>query len=226
MKPYILEETDDFAVVFKPPRMHSEARAPLKQETDTLMHWYAEFFPRVTEQGGLVQRLDYETRGLLLIAKNRKSLEYFRALQKRGGIIKEYGALTIASENPLSGFPPPPPLTDAPFSIESFFRPFGPGRKQVRPVTDRMYRELAKDQGGYYRTEIISIKDNLFTVRIKRGFRHQIRCHLAWIGRPILNDPLYGKVPPDNGAFLALSANALFFSDPTSSGRREYRIGK
>jgi len=219
MEPYILEETGDFAVVFKPPQMHS---APLKQKSDTLMDWYEEFFPSVIENGGLVHRLDFETQGLLLVAKNRKSLEFFRSLQKRGDFIKEYGAICIESENSAPGFPPPPVFTGKPFSIESFFRPFGQGRKQVRPVTDKKHRELAKDQGGFYRTEITNIKNNIFTVRIKRGFRHQIRCHLSWIGYPILNDPLYGN--PIEDAFLELCAQALCFKEPLSGHIREYRI--
>jgi 23S rRNA-/tRNA-specific pseudouridylate synthase len=67
-------------------------------------------------------------------------------------------------------------------------------------------------------------KDNSITVRIKRGFRHQIRCHLSWIGYPILNDPLYGSQPFQADDFLALCAQALFFIDPDSGLEREYRI--
>ena len=61
-----------------------------------------------------------------------------------------------------------------------------------------------------------------FTVRLKRGFRHQIRCHLAWIGCPVVNDPVYGGQPADG--FLALRSHALFFPDPASGRQREYRI--
>jgi len=75
-------------------------------------------------------------------------------------------------------------------------------------------------------------------VRIKRGFRHQIRCHLCWIGYPIQNDSLYsqpekvGEIipslePPENklsACKLALRSHALFFTDPASGEHKEYRI--
>jgi 23S rRNA pseudouridine1911/1915/1917 synthase len=61
---------------------------------------------------------------------------------------------------------------------------------------------------------------------LKRGFRHQIRCHLAWTGFPILNDPVYGGAESAESAqgFLALSAAGLFFEDPRDKSPREYRI--
>jgi 23S rRNA pseudouridine1911/1915/1917 synthase len=183
-----------------------------------------------------VHRLDFETRGLVFFAKNQKSFEFFQSLQEAGNFIKEYGALCERQDASVPGFPAPPDLAgfpqpdlsvDKPFVIESFFRPFGPARKQVRPVTDtgKKHRELAKDRGACYRTEITGFSDNFFTIRIKRGFRHQIRCHLRWIGYPVLNDPLYGTHPfQAEGAFLALCCQALFFIDPASGGKREYRI--
>jgi 23S rRNA pseudouridine1911/1915/1917 synthase len=215
--------------------------APLKQKTgETLLEWYAGFFPSVLDivgrkeiEGGLVHRLDFETQGLTLFAKNQDSYEFFQALQNSGDFIKEYGALCVKRDASVSGFPAPPDLTGfpqpdissgKPFVIESFFRPFGPGRKQVRPVAaiEKKHREIARDQGDCYRTEISGLADNFFTVRIRRGFRHQIRCHLSWIGYPVLNDPLYGSRPSE-AAFLALCGQALFFTDPGSGLRREYR---
>ena len=229
--PYILEETGDFAVVFKPPKMHS---APLKQKSgDTLLEWYTAHFPPVVD---LLHRLDFETHGLVLLAKNQKSFEFFKSLQEGGEFVKEYSAVCTSSVPNAAGegFPPSPPFANSapspekPLVIESYFRPFGPGRKQVRPVTEdgKKHRELAKDRGGFYRTEIISISGNVFTVRIRRGFRHQIRAHLCWIGRPILNDLLYGEQRTENSSqgILALCAHALFFTDPSNGRRREYRI--
>jgi 23S rRNA pseudouridine1911/1915/1917 synthase len=194
--PFILDETGDFAVVYKPPRMHS---APLKHGNgDTLLDWYAVQFPPVMAlsgrgggEGGLLHRLDFETHGLVLFAKNQPSLDFLLTQQEQGNFIKEYSAMCQKFDTALASFPPPPftvSPTIAGAAIESFFRPFGPGRKQVRPITgdSKSRKEIAKDHGGYYRTEIVNINDNItdngryaFTVRLKRGFRHQIRCHLA-----------------------------------------------
>jgi len=193
-----------------------------------------------------MHRLDFDTHGLVLFAKNDESFEFFKKLQDKGGFIKEYSAIcgsvpnassvsnaVVYNDSSASGFPPPPalavhaPSPENPLAIKSFFRPFGPGRKLVRPVIEegKKNREIAKDNGSFYRTEIIGINKNIFTVRLKRGFRHQIRCHLCWIGCPILNDPLYpqplevGSVPD-----MALRACALFFTDPSAGKQVEYRI--
>jgi len=242
-KPYVLDETEDFAVVYKPPRMHS---VPGKNNSgDTLLDWYAQVFPPVMElsnrTGGMLHRLDFETQGLILFAKNQPSLDYLLKLQDEGNFIKEYSAVCRKDSALPSSFPPPPsgfPLAEFPgqtnFTVESFFRPFGPGRKEVRPVTDAgaqsrktAHNEVAKDRGGYYRTEIVDYRVTgneyyTFTIRLKRGFRHQIRCHLAWIGCPVLNDPLYGQQPADG--FLALRSNALMFTGPRGGKPCEYRV--
>ncbi|MCL2443584.1 MAG: pseudouridine synthase [Treponema sp.] len=251
--PYILEETNNFAVVYKPPKMHCTPG----EYSYTLLDWYTANTSRVFD---IMHRLDYETHGLVLFARNENSFTFFKNLQNNGEFIKEYSAICKQSDSQTAnGFPElvinnhgghgvprskeescsfelhdtqcPPWLNNLPYVIESYFRPYGPGRKLVRPVIDinKKHKEIVKDKDGYYRTEIININDNIFTVQIKRGFRHQIRCHLCWIGYPILNDPLYSSEiantqsePPVNN--LALRSHALFFTDPASGEPKEYRI--
>ena len=240
--PIICHETEDFAVVFKPPRMHC---APLKRDGnngETLLGWYAKIFPPVMElsgkkenDGGLLHRLDFETQGLVLFAKNQQTLENLLTQQKQGKFIKEYSAICQKREQQPDGFEAftGPQIGAPPLVIESYFRPYGPGRKQVRPVTKEKLKgkEIAKDGDAYYKTEVISIEKMVnngqeesyhFTVRLRRGFRHQIRCHLAWACFPVLNDPLYGK--GEATGFLALSATGLFFGDPKSGEPIQFRI--
>jgi 23S rRNA pseudouridine1911/1915/1917 synthase len=250
--PYILEETDDYAVVFKPPKMHcapSNTKSLLvtllnedSRKTGTLFEWYCE----QSVCFDIMHRLDFETHGLVLFAKNKKSYEFFKVLQDNGEFIKEYSAVCKKADSSfqLTGFPEydnknTEPLLNknndfqetvrTPFTIECYFRPYGPGRKLVRPVIEdgKKHKEIAKDKNGFYKTEITSINGDIFNARIKRGFRHQIRCHLCWIGYPILNDPLYSypevdAVLPEGN--LALRAYALFFNDPANGKKREYRI--
>jgi 23S rRNA pseudouridine1911/1915/1917 synthase len=242
MEPYVLDETDDFAVVFKPPRMHC---VPLKNGGDTLLDWYAGVFPPVMDlvgrregEGGLLHRLDFETQGLVLFAKTQNALGFLQVLQEQGNFIKEYSAICQKTILTNSTFPPPPEFSLCEGSaIESYFRPFGPGRKQVRPVTEaaaqsrKTRKEIAQDQGGYYRTEIVNVIENdhyALSLRLRRGFRHQIRCHLAWIGCPVLNDPIYGALSADckAEAFLALRSHGLCFSDPRNGKAHEYRVGE
>jgi 23S rRNA pseudouridine1911/1915/1917 synthase len=173
----------------------------------------------------------------VLFAKSEKSFKFFKDLQENGGFVKEYSAVCTKTPSLLPGFPPPPelasfePSPEKPLVLSSYFRPFGPGRKQVRPAFDngKKNKDIARDNGGFYRTEIIKkdtspvLGSHVFTVRIKRGFRHQIRCHLCWIGFPILGDPLYLQTASNGQENLALRTHGLFFTDITGK-QREYRI--
>jgi 23S rRNA pseudouridine1911/1915/1917 synthase len=102
-------------------------------------------------------------------------------------------------------------------------------------------KEIAWDRGRPYQTEITGFEDRggvcYFCVRIRRGFRHQIRCHLAWLGYPILGDPLYGlqtaeidrtsgecQTPLLEAPLLALQAQGLCFRDPASGENRNYSL--
>jgi 23S rRNA pseudouridine1911/1915/1917 synthase len=123
----------------------------------------------------------------------------------------------------------------------------------VRPVAWAAAAVPAPDRGKPYRTEITGVEllppgtlgsaggspgnftgdgaegYRRFYVRISRGFRHQIRCHLSWIGYPILNDGLYGEGKTGGGAagkaegsFLALTAVGLSFPDPRTGEKRDF----
>ena len=222
----IVKDDRDYVVVYKPPGMHS---APLKEhEQGTLLNIISGSYPEIALprgrkplEGGLIHRLDHETEGLVLFAKNQETLDYFNRLQQEGGLVKQYNAVVSGPHPVQEGFPGAPPLEMPPFTIKSAFRPYGPGRKAVRPVMlDRIpkHKDIAYDRGGAYVTEVVEWKpipgDSIDTVvRLRRGFRHQIRCHLAWLGYPILHDPLYGN-GIDSGENLMLRASGLFFQDP------------
>ncbi|MDR1024501.1 MAG: RNA pseudouridine synthase [Treponema sp.] len=272
--PRLIDETDAYAVLYKPPLMFS---APLSDDpAGTLLGWFSRRCPAVLDaggprsrEGGLLHRLDFETEGLVLCAKNRETFEFLRSRQRAGEFIKEYGALSSTRAAVAApGFPPIPPALSGegfsphpPHRIESYFRPWGPGRKAVRPVIQgpppepgkRARREIARDGDHPYRTEILSagnppcpgpqVTGNLhvFTLQLHRGFRHQIRCHLAWIGEPILNDTLYGgtccplyrpsprpgeaEIPAKKETLpIALRAQGFRFPDPATGTEKEYRL--
>ena len=252
LSPQILAAEKDFLIVYKPPRMHSAPHiaphsAPLSDtHGDTLLDWCYGLFPGIAAlpgrrpgEGGLLHRLDYETQGLMLLARTVKGMESLLVRQERGMILKEYSALTAESSGNLPGFPPQKPelphgvfngkdAAGLPFQIKSAFRPYGPGRKEVRPVVDgqKKSKEAAFDSGGPYITEILEARSagELFvslSLRIFRGFRHQVRNHLAWIGRPVLNDALYGGLSCGKG-LLGLRAFSLAFNDPSSGAELFY----
>jgi 23S rRNA pseudouridine1911/1915/1917 synthase len=232
--PEIVGETGDFAALYKPPFMHS---APLGlRRADTLFEWYARIYPPVLSEGALIHRLDYETEGLVLVGKNQAALDALLLGQRQGLIVKEYSALTglKAGGSPPPGFPPPPfrELPPGSFWIRSFFRPWGPGRKAVRPaeaLSSGGRKEITGDQGRPYATEVLAWEEGeggaCFHLRLKRGFRHQIRCHLSWIGMPVRRDTLYGaEEPAESGRPFALRSRLISFPDPRTGARREYSL--
>jgi len=227
-EPAVVAETAAFLVLYKPAGMHS---APLARGAGgTLLDWCAGFFPetllirgRKAIEGGLLHRLDRDTAGLVLVARTQAAFDDLHAQQEQGFLIKDYVARCTrrAQAAALPGFPPPPFYSGGPGVIESAFRPFGPGRRAVRPViaaNEFRKEKQANDRGHWYRTEIRESREEkdqrlILSVRLARGFRHQIRCHLAWLGWPIIGDELYGGAT-ESGETLALLAHALSFKDP------------
>jgi 23S rRNA pseudouridine1911/1915/1917 synthase len=241
--PFIVAEERDYIVIFKPSGMHG---APLTDsESGTLLAWCAERFPDVLAvagrkaiEGGLLHRLDRETEGLVVLARNQAFYDSLTLQQIEGLFLKEYLAMcikrdtSVEGEN-LPGFPTAPTIASMPFVLESAFRPFGPGRRAVRPVVmdrpggieypsspGRRERDVALDQDVPYRTELLELAEIgdgrvRIRARLARGFRHQIRCHLTWIGLPIMGDRLYGWDGAHSDV-LSLSAVAVSFLDPVS----------
>ena len=225
-QPQVLAAERDFIIVYKPPRMHSAPlpKAATENSPKTLLDFCTKIFPEVNElsgrrtgEGGLIHRLDYETQGLMLLGRSEKGMENLLAQQEEKKISKYYSAIAGVPAELLPGFPPEP---DAPLgSIASAFRSYGKGRKAVRPVLDG---------GAIYTTEILGKKElfpglALLEIMIFKGFRHQIRSHLAWLGHSILNDSLYGGSAHGKG-LLALRAFSLSFIDPSSGSPLSYSI--
>lgn len=244
--PRVLVAEKHFLLVYKPPRMHS---APLSESKGANILDYCvknhpevlSFPGRKSGEGGLLHRLDYETQGLMLIARTKPGMESLLQQQNDGEIKKEYSALTAASKNILPGFPvqkPPVPLNFfdgkdeffEPFRLTCAFRPYGQGGKTVRPVFPESGQgeNPEKKCMKQYFTEILgrrflSFGFTSFRLRIVSGFRHQIRSQMAWLGMPILNDKQYGAVSYGMG-LLGLRACSLAFYDPASGEELCYSI--
>lgn len=134
---------------------------------------------------GIVHRLDKDTSGLMIVAKNDKAHELLADDFKNKRIHREYIAL-------LDGvFPQKKAIIDAPI-----------GRS--KQYFDKM--EVCKDgKKAITNLEVIKkYKDyTLVKLVLETGRTHQIRVHLAYIGYPVHNDPVYSnKVCTDFGQFL------------------------
>ncbi len=243
-EPYVLFEgsrRDPYAVMVKP---HGMPSAPLGlDETGTAAGWFAERVPgarqvegRRPREYGLLHSLDTDTYGLLLISLTQQAYDALVRSQEKGLFRKYYTAVCIPAEQPpAEGFPPFPYTEKDPEHIESFFRPYGPGRKQVRPVlTEKQVNSFALKKSGttLYRTEILARKTvsasadmetTVITCSLTKGYRHQIRCHLAWAGTPITGDRLYNQACTGQSP-LGLYAAAFEFPHPLTGETVRFSI--
>ena len=121
-------------------------------------------------------------------------------------------------------------LPSTPFTVRSRFRAYGPAGRQVAPVAldVPVRRDTTR---ATYQTDVLAIErvpPNAYPGRpeetreafafrcsLARGFRHQVRVHLAALGFPILGDPLYGTRVRENDP-LRLYAVAVTLPDPAT----------
>ena len=137
-----------FAVIYKPQGLPS---APLKGRTgEDAFSFAADIFPELKKvhgkneiECGLLHRIDTDTQGLLMAAATQEAYDFMCSAQKEGKFIKTYRANCIFNPDnakTLGGFPPSFDLfggykqKDA--DVNSFFRNYGIGQKEVRPVTE------------------------------------------------------------------------------------------
>ena len=185
-----------YLIIDKPAGLPS---APLNEDDkENAFSQAAALYPQILNvQGkksvehGLLHRLDTATSGLMIIAATQECYDFLQEKQKQGKIIKTYTAeCELQNKDYFEG---------QTFTIQSYFRAYGPGRKEVRPVTkDSNKAALQKVEKQVLYTTQIQIKHidkvkntALVECTITKGYRHQIRCHLAWYGLPIINDLIY-----------------------------------
>ncbi|MBR5964940.1 MAG: RNA pseudouridine synthase [Treponema sp.] len=212
---------EPFVVLSKPAGL---ASAPLVAGGESALTECARLFPAVlkvsgkkTVEGGLLHRIDTATSGLLLIATSQDFYDHIIAAQERGGFVKGYRAdcdLDADNAAALGGFPDAADaLQDQNTSargsfcgleISSYFRPFGKGSKEVRPVLPSSNAAALKKLGSkkLYSTKVVAAdfcdgdvgaKIARVECKIAQGYRHQVRCHLAWLGLPVRGDLIYNR---------------------------------
>lgn len=219
-------EKEPYIVLHKPRGLPS---APLHEgDSENAFSKAATIFPVCFEvsgiknvEHGLLHRLDTETEGLLLVAASQDFYDFLKVEQDSGRFIKTYRAkCDILNDNAeaLGGFPLSPIKKDrlqtlSDMEISSMFRNYGEKNALVRPVTkDSGKAGLKKCKCGKIYSTKISVserKKNEASVecRIEKGYRHQVRAHLAWIGLPVKGDRLYNF-----NCVEKVNAELLFFA--------------
>lgn len=213
------DTNNPFLIIYKPSGLPS---APITEDDkENALYKAIIKYPKIKNvegrkkiEFGLLHRLDTVTEGLLLIALSQDFYDSIIALQEEGNFIKTYSAVCNIKPCIKEGFPKynnKIKLTEGySFIIESLFRGFGKGQKEVRPVTNLESKYISKKTNinSYYFTQvrIITVKSDTCEVecKIKKGYRHQVRCHLAWVGLPIVNDSLYNEISNKQIMFIAV----------------------
>lgn len=173
-------QDDDLLVVEKPCAVSSVPLRP--DETDTLSNVVVAHFPECAKvgkregDGGLLQRLDYETSGAVMVGRSQQVYDILVNAQQKDKIEKSYLALVHGS-------------TPDRFSVETPL--VGSGVNNCKTAVF--------STGRVYRTDIFTVssykKFTLVKAVIHRGARHQIRVHLAHKGFPIAMDSMYCSFP-------------------------------
>lgn len=236
MEPQIIYEDKDFLAVNKPAGLLvHKVTSGKRQETSepTLVDWILKNYPEIKGVGdpvklpngnygasdparpGIVHRLDKETSGVMLVAKDQKTFEYLKDLFKEHKIKKIYLALVWGEPKDRHG------IIDKPLGIKSgtIKRTIHSDKMAKEAVTE--YRVLKHIEFPRESASSPRQSATLLEVFPKTGRTHQIRVHLASIGHPVVGDTLYGSktanLKPQTSR-LMLHALALEFTAP--DGRR------
>ena len=199
----ILYQDSDVAVVFKPSGMVVHPAAG--NESGTLVNALLKHLDNLSGIGGeirpgIVHRIDKDTSGLLLVAKNDKSHVSLSEQIKAHTVHRAYRSIVIG------GFKQDEGTVDAPIG---------------RHPTDRKKMAIVPDgrNACTHWTVLEPLKGaTLIEARLTTGRTHQIRVHMSSIGHPVLGDPVYGpkKSPyPVEGGQL-LHAYRIGFVHPTT----------
>ena len=202
----IIYEDKDLMVVDKPAGLITHPTSG--QMSHTLVNAILAHFPDLPPgddrlRPGIVHRLDKNTSGLMLAAKNRQTQANLKSQFKRRQVVKVYQVLVRGHLSPERG------VIEAPIGRNPR------NRKKMAVVTE----------GRQARTEyrVVKYLDNytLLEVMPQTGRTHQIRVHLAAIGHPVAGDVTYG-VKSDRVPRQFVHAHRLGFKLPSSGEYVEF----
>jgi 23S rRNA pseudouridine1911/1915/1917 synthase len=180
----IIYEDENLLVIDKPPGITVFPEGKIKEKT--LIDYLLERYSFLRETGsaprwGVIHRLDKETSGILLIAKNNLSLNFFQRQFKEREVIKKYLALLVG-ELKKEGGVIKTLIGRSPKdrNKQKVYLPFEPGSQGKREAITE-YKSLEKFNGY-----------TLVEATPKTGRKHQIRAHFAYLNHPVAGDRLYG----------------------------------
>jgi len=179
----IVFENDDLIVVNKPAGMVVHPAAG--HSSGTLVNAVLGYEPDIEgiggeERPGVVHRLDKETSGLILLAKNERAHRWLQDQFRLRKVEKTYLAL-------VDGKPPTPSGR-----VEAYIGRDPSHRKRMAIVSESRGREAISE----YKTVENFTNHTLLEFHPLTGRTHQIRLHCAFLGCPIVGDEVYGRKKP------------------------------
>ncbi|MBX6377076.1 MAG: RluA family pseudouridine synthase [Clostridia bacterium] len=205
----VLYEDEHILVVNKPRDMpvHPAPGHPTGTLVNALLRRYGDFQVGDRLRPGIVHRLDKDTTGVLVVARNDAALLNLQRQIKNRTVKRLYLAL-------VRGTPPAAGTVDAPIGRH-------PGsRTRMAVVAD------GRPAVTHYRRLEVFDRYSLLEVQLETGRTHQIRVHLAHIGHPVAGDVIYGGRRGTRGELglegQALHARRLEFTHPATGERMAF----
>ncbi|MGL4617145.1 MAG: RluA family pseudouridine synthase [Mycoplasmoidaceae bacterium] len=212
MKLDIIYEDNNYLIVNKPSGLlvHSSSFNEENTLAAGIKHYFQSKniqFPDDDYRWGICHRLDKDTSGLLIIAKNLKVQEIFMELIKNKSVKREY--IAIINKR----------LETNKIKIDVPIKRNKKGKLKMIPSNDFD----AKDAITF--VEKVIDYDNFSLIRciLETGRTHQIRVHLKYLKRPIVNDPLYGNNKIYNKYGQYLYASKIEFEDPFTKEWKSFK---
>lgn len=154
---------------------------------------------------GIVHRIDKDTTGLIMAAKNDKAHASLAAQLKEHSVNRRYLALVHGNISHDQG------TIDAPIGRDAQDR-------KLYTVTDRNSKHAVT-----HFTVVERFGDySLLELKLETGRTHQIRVHMKYIGHPLVGDPVYGKSKGIKLNGQALHAAVLGFVHPSTGEYKEF----
>ncbi len=188
----IIYEDEDIIAINKPRNMPTHPSQ--NHYEDTLANGLMNYYKGKNFTFRAITRLDRDTSGVVLIAKNPVSAAILGEDMQDGKIKKEYAAVVCGVPNPPQG------QIDAPI------------KRLTQSVILRCVSEDGKNATTDYET--VKTSENFSLVRLfpRTGRTHQLRVHLSYIGTPIYGDDLYGA--PQKNESVRLHCRKIMFKHP------------
>lgn len=207
----IVYEDDDVIVVEKPRGMvvHPSPGNFDGTLVNALMYHCGDTLSSIngTIRPGIVHRIDKDTSGLLMIAKNNIAHESLAAQLKEHSCTREYTALVYDN------------IREDELTVD---RPIG--RDEKNRLRRAVFGSNPKEAVTHIRVVKRYGKYTLIKARLETGRTHQIRVHMSYIKHPLVGDELYGpkkQTLPVKGQML--HAGVLGFLHPTTGEYMEFR---